>query len=432
MRRANRKALFVYIIICFLFLELTLQATGFLLQLKIKKQNLNYGGDFNILCFGDSFTYGLGAPREDSYPRQLERILNNTYPQRHIKVINLGIPGYNSSQCLRYLKEKFDFYNPKIVLVMSGMNNCWSFAESSYFKIKQAKRSNLLNFRAKFIDALLCKLKTYKLIKIAFVNIAGRLRSSKSWHYQDSPLPGMEFKMPLRSAELIQLLNEGLRYFEEGKYDLSEVYYRRALELAPDDYEPHWFMGRFYIFKAQKEKAKEELILAAKYATHPYTVTCILADLQDRNQPKNSKEFNAYADLIKGLRSYWVEKFGEEYVRWFIDPIISHEENDLTEVLVYDLAEMANYASQKKARFVILTYPFPATKFRYPADIYNRISNYLNTPLVNNVFLFGNNLKIYRYEELFSTDGHCTSKGYRLIAENTSDVLKKYNLLLKD
>jgi len=103
--------------------ELILQITSLSLSLKIKKQNLAKGGDFNIICIGDSFTYGLGASPEESYPGQLQHILNKAVPERHIKVINLGIPGYNSSQGLRYLRGELDFYKPKVVFIMTGMNN---------------------------------------------------------------------------------------------------------------------------------------------------------------------------------------------------------------------------------------------------------------------------------------------------------------------
>jgi len=431
--RLSKPSLLVNILICLLSFELILQITGLFFALKIKKQNLAKGGDIHIICIGDSFTYGLGVPRSEAYPSQLEKVLNNAYPQKHIKVINLGVPGYNSSQCLNTIKEKLDYYKPKIILVMSGMNNCWNFTDSSYFKIKQTKHNSPLNFRAKLIDTLLCKLKTYKLIKIAFLNITDRLKSTKPQHYHEQPtLPKREFLMPLRSAELTGLLKEGLRYFEQGQYDLSEVYYRKALELAPDDYEPHWFMGRFYNQKGQKEKATEELVLATKYALHPYTVTCILADMQEQSQPLNSKYFQEYADLIKNLRSVWIEKFGEEYVQRFIDPMISYEENDLINVLAYDLKEMKNYIIEKKARLVVLTYPWPATKFRCPVDIYYRIANYLDLPLVDNTSLFDKCLKIYRYEDLFVADGHCTKEGYRLIAENVYDTLKRYNLIIEN
>lgn len=430
MIRLGKINLFIYIVICLLSLELVLQIAALFSSLKIKKQHLTQKGDFNILCVGDSFTYGLEVSLEESYPRQLESILNKVQQKRHINVINLSISGYNSSQCLGFLEAKFDFYNPKIILVMAGMNNCWNFVDSSYFQIKQFRYSNPLNFRMRFIDALLCRLRTYKLIKVAFIDLMCRLKSNQLQGYQGCPLPQREFKAPLRSDELIELLKEGLRYFEEGKYDLSEVYYRKALELAPDDYQPHRFMGRLYVFKGQREKAEEELISAVKHAPL-HEVAGVLNEIKGAcHQPKDSKEVKKFADLLKELRSYLVEKFGEEDVRRLIDPIILCEKSDLVKILVYDLTEMANYVRQKKATMVILTYPYSLTKVQYPEDIYHRISNYLDLPLVDNVSLFNKYLKIYRYEELFSDKGgHCTAKGYKLIAENVFDVLKKHNLL---
>jgi lysophospholipase L1-like esterase len=426
-RKPRKNNLFFNIMICLISLELVLQIAS--LPLKIKKLVLvRSGGDFNILCIGDSFTYGTGAPLQDSYPKQLERILDKDFASKHINAINLGIPGSNSSQCLKYLKEKFDFYKPEIVIVLVGMNNCWNFNDSSYFEIKQFKYNNPLKYRIMFIDALLSKSRTYRLIKITFLNITARLKPASS-AYKNSSSLNKEFPMPKRSNELIELLNQGLRYYEEDKCELSEVYYRRALELAPDDYEPHWNIGRFYNMKGQTEKGREELILAAKYAFHPYTVSCILADLHDRSQSKDSKDFKEFTALIKGLRSYWVEKFGEAYVQRFIDPAISYEESDLEKILVYDLEKMANYTREKQARLIILTYPVVATRFGYREEIYYRISSYLCTPLIDNVSLFNKYPKIYRYEELFSRDGHCTEKGYKLMAENIAATLKKHKLL---
>lgn len=428
MRLFKKINLFVYIIIFSSALELTLQAASSFIISKTKKQNLTKGGDFNILCVGDSFTYGIGAPAQDSYPKQLERLINKTRGDKYIHVINLGVSGYNSSQCLDYLKKEFDSYNPKIVLNMSGLNNCWNFINSSYFKIKQYKQSNPIKYRFKLIDAALSRLRTYKVIKIAFLNVSARLKSIQPSD-EDARLLKKRFPMPKRTNELTELLNQGIKYFEEGKYDLSEVYFSKALQLFPNDYEPHWFMGRLYNFKSHREKGRKELILAAKYAPHPYILACILADMQDRKQPKDSKDFQEFSNLIKEMKSFWVEKFGEEYVALFINPVISCEEKDLSRVLIYDLEEMSNYLRQRKAQLVILTYPHLPTEFRYPADIYYRIHNYVSSPLVDNVHIFNKYLKIYRYEQLFSADGHCTSKGYELIANNVYEVLKKYNLL---
>lgn len=52
--------------------------------------------DCVILCVGDSFTVGLGAAYEYSYPRQLEEMLNIDYLKRRFIVFNGGVLGQNT------------------------------------------------------------------------------------------------------------------------------------------------------------------------------------------------------------------------------------------------------------------------------------------------------------------------------------------------
>ncbi|MGC9326409.1 MAG: SGNH/GDSL hydrolase family protein, partial [Candidatus Hinthialibacter sp.] len=48
-----------------------------------------------IAVMGDSCTFGWMLPENDSYARQLERILNETGSQK-FEALNFGIPGYTS------------------------------------------------------------------------------------------------------------------------------------------------------------------------------------------------------------------------------------------------------------------------------------------------------------------------------------------------
>lgn len=49
--------------------------------------------EVKILCLGDSFTEGDGAPSDSCYPRQMEKLLRLQYPNRKITVMNAGICG---------------------------------------------------------------------------------------------------------------------------------------------------------------------------------------------------------------------------------------------------------------------------------------------------------------------------------------------------
>lgn len=82
-----------------------------------------------ILCLGDSNTYGVFYSQEEAYPGQLQRILEKRTPGRY-HVLNLGLPGTNSSQIATHLQDWLDEYHPQSVVVCVGINNYWNVADS--------------------------------------------------------------------------------------------------------------------------------------------------------------------------------------------------------------------------------------------------------------------------------------------------------------
>lgn len=70
-----------------------------------------------ILILGDSFTYGVGVKCQESYPVQLEKNLNITFPNRDIVVINGGSPGFDTQMEYSKLKRIYDYYQPKYVII---------------------------------------------------------------------------------------------------------------------------------------------------------------------------------------------------------------------------------------------------------------------------------------------------------------------------
>ena len=89
-------------------------------------------GDFGpstartILCVGDSFTFGVGAPPGQCYPEQLQRLLDRRHGAGRWRVINDGYPGRDSAQMLQALERRLERVRPSVMIVLAGLNNDWN------------------------------------------------------------------------------------------------------------------------------------------------------------------------------------------------------------------------------------------------------------------------------------------------------------------
>ncbi len=70
----------------------------------------------NIICFGDSLTYGTGAAEGRDYPSRLSVLLSKP-------VINAGVPGDTTESALNRLEEDVLSQSPRIVFITLGGND---------------------------------------------------------------------------------------------------------------------------------------------------------------------------------------------------------------------------------------------------------------------------------------------------------------------
>jgi lysophospholipase L1-like esterase len=54
--------------------------------------------NLRVLCLGDSNTYGVWLERSQACPQQLEAVWNQRVASPRLEVLNLGVPGTNSSR----------------------------------------------------------------------------------------------------------------------------------------------------------------------------------------------------------------------------------------------------------------------------------------------------------------------------------------------
>ncbi len=117
---------------------------GFLLALVILEAGLRLAGSFvgqrtiapgdstdrvTLLTLGDSHTYGVFYSPADTYPGQLQAILDQRSPDRY-HVVNLGLPGMNSSEIAVRLPRWIQRFRPYAVVVCVGINNSWNRSDT--------------------------------------------------------------------------------------------------------------------------------------------------------------------------------------------------------------------------------------------------------------------------------------------------------------
>ncbi|VAW18121.1 hypothetical protein MNBD_BACTEROID05-538, partial [hydrothermal vent metagenome] len=110
-----------------------------------------------ILCVGDSMTFGLFNNDEDSYPYQLQKIINDN--NTNIEIFNAGIGSTTIRDHLYYIKEKGLALNPDIVITNFYGNDLFELdREKPYYKEIlewESPSFNRLFKRTKFMRAFL-------------------------------------------------------------------------------------------------------------------------------------------------------------------------------------------------------------------------------------------------------------------------------------
>ncbi|HKB14805.1 MAG TPA: GDSL-type esterase/lipase family protein, partial [Planctomycetota bacterium] len=121
------------------------------------------GGE--ILCAGDSCTFGIGAPRDRSYPDQLRELFAQEGDAR--EVVNLGQPGFSSRQILDRLERAVGRSPSSYVLFLGGANDA---ARSDLFL--EGRRGGVSSPFERAIG-LLRRLRTVRVLEAAWRKLAG-------------------------------------------------------------------------------------------------------------------------------------------------------------------------------------------------------------------------------------------------------------------
>jgi len=236
-----------------LLLEIGLRFAGFIyLSLQETKNivSLSHKGAYRILCLGESTTAEGG---KDSYPPQLEQILNQRLLHRSFSVINKGVPAINTTGILSQLKYNLDKYQPDMVIVMMGIND-------------QEGRFLRENARSR-VKSLIRALRIYKLAKLLRERIwqVANLKDiylELGQYYQvrnDNSRAEEMFKksLELSPKDVKSYIRLGSCYTVQGKFAQAEEIFQKAIALAPDNDEVYIELGWCYSDEGKIAQAEE-------------------------------------------------------------------------------------------------------------------------------------------------------------------------------
>ena len=156
----------------------------------IKIQDLT--GVKKILAFGDSLTYGKGAPSQ-SYPLQLQKLLS-------LEVINAGKSGESSSQGLNRLPSLLKNHKPDLVILCHGGNDLMQQTSKEVLKsnlVKMIKLSKESGARV-----LLVGVPNFKLIRFSTESLYKEVAEQENIMYEGDVLSYIENDRSLKSDRI--------------------------------------------------------------------------------------------------------------------------------------------------------------------------------------------------------------------------------------
>ncbi len=395
--------MFISLMVFLVVLELSLRAAGYIYSnvsdnTKTRVISKKHNKEFTILCLGDSYTFGLGADKYNSYPAYLERILNEKFPARKYKVYNGGIIGNNSSTvALEDLQKHISEITPDLIIVMTGCNNAWLLSGRICLYLHKYNNGALIGTRLKKIGLVLERSKVYKLIRILFFRI--------------------------KYSNVNKIIKDGL-------IDINQSNLREESISIENKGLTHMLLGAEFSNKKDYESAKKELKEAIKdpafihYVFNIEWAFSFLCRVTQGDGKELAKEVNDLKEIIKAQHGFSVY----EKIKEILDMLLFlTEDMDIArEILRYDLIEIYKTANKNQINLVLQTYPCFVSGMN---ETIKSVSYEFNIPLVDNYTIFKENLLTHQEKDLFVPDGHCNAEGYKLVAKNVYDTLISHNLI---
>jgi lysophospholipase L1-like esterase len=103
-------------------------------------RNLRSDSGLRVLCIGDSITFGYGVGDDVPFPRQLEHLSQQAWPERDVEVINAGVQRYFTYQEIDFLRGRGLELRPDIVVLVVYSNDLGVRPSGDYLREYEKER----------------------------------------------------------------------------------------------------------------------------------------------------------------------------------------------------------------------------------------------------------------------------------------------------
>lgn len=476
--------IFIGIVAFFLLSEFSLCITGLIYSATINKRALilRDNNEYTIVCLGDSFTVGTGAPAGQDYPSQLEGKLNAIYGIEKFKVINLGIGGGNTTQMLNELIKTLKNIKPNLVIFLGGGSNYWN-----YLGYHDYLEENTLLSK---VNDYLYRTRTYKLARLLFLDIKNKIKNKITYFLvPNTKANNKGFKNNKNTKKSI--LTDAAIYCKKGwyynnikQYDKAIKWFKEGLEVDPNKIGCYYDnIGHLYRRQGQYDEAikwfKEGIKINPRNSCYYAGIGWSCRDLKQYDKAikwlkqgikVNPKDGDCYAHISQVYkekgdieRALFYNKIAiklnpkkiaqcYEY-HIFYDRVFKEKKEDIAKFLnelrkskasipkaMIDLSDKINNKKDineeiekwiifdiekiieicKTNRIKILLQDYPANSYFTYNDAFYRVAKSNNIPFVSNYQAF---CFLPEKDKYFSPDGHCNAKGYEIMAKNILDKI---------
>lgn len=448
LRKQKLAVVFIGLVIAILLLEISLRiASNILVMNRTLPLARGYSkNNFNIVCIGDSFTFGLGADKGDDYPSQLQRILNDRYPQLNIQVINEGLLSGTSSLALKECDRIIGAYNPKICIILIGTTDPYNMEGINLGCMQRPP----LYIK---IDSYLSNLAVYKLAKYLAFNIANKLNLNRIKNNGYSPQRILKRN---RNQAVIMSYDKRLQQLQRMKKETAALLknrkFNRAIPLLEqilkeDKYDPDIYFGLGWAYRDCGRLSDAESILRKGIALFPEDDilyqklgNCLLSrgafkeamvalkkavEFNPDNQLALDELFDVYIrsgvyderieNLLKMDKSFAIlleEKKSRDHH--------SYREDFIKEIFLCNIKKITRKIKKSNVIPVFVNYPI---RWKWFDDQLAQFCRRENILFIDMHEAFDREIQKTGWDSLFIIDGHCNSRGYRLIAQVIGDGL---------